>query len=96
VTVVLDPKLTPELTHEGLAREFTSVLQQGRKSARFEVSVASASGSTAPIQKFRGHRAPKASIADEVLAVAFEHGLGATGESADLNGRPVRYEIARA
>ncbi|MBA3847163.1 MAG: isoleucine--tRNA ligase, partial [Planctomycetes bacterium] len=38
VTVVLDTALTPELEREGLANEFTSIVQQARKSANLDVS----------------------------------------------------------
>jgi isoleucyl-tRNA synthetase len=96
VTVVLDPKITPELAQEGLAREFTSVLQQARKNAGLEVSdrirVGWDSTDADVAVAIDRH---KSSIADEVLAVEFERRPGGA-ESADLNGRPVRYAIAKA
>ena len=95
VMVVLDPALTPDLVKEGLAREFISVLQQARKSAAFDVSdrikVGFASTDEDVLSALERH---KKSIADEVLAVEFA--LGEGGETAELNGRPVRFSIAKA
>jgi isoleucyl-tRNA synthetase len=96
VTVVLDPKITPELAHEGLAREFTSVLQQARKNAGLEVSDRIRVGfESADADVMAAIERHKGSIADEVLAVEFEKRAGG-GESADLNGKSVRYSIAKA
>jgi isoleucyl-tRNA synthetase len=96
VTVVLDPELTPELVEEGLAREFNSVLQQARKNAGFEVSdrvsVRFFSSDAGVLAAIRRHQS---SIADEVLAVNFLEDE-ASAELADLNGRPIRYSIAKA
>jgi isoleucyl-tRNA synthetase len=96
VTVVLDPKLTPELLEEGLAREFNSVLQQARKTAGLEVSdrirVRFHSGDEGVLSAIHRH---KASIADEVLAVDFRQDDDST-DAAELNGRPIRYSIAKA
>jgi isoleucyl-tRNA synthetase len=96
VTVVLDPKISPELAHEGLAREFTSVLQQARKSAGFEVSdrirVAFDSSDPEVVAAIERH---KGSVGDEVLAVEFQR-LASSVETAELNGRPVRYSISKA
>jgi isoleucyl-tRNA synthetase len=95
VMVVLDPQLTPDLVKEGLAREFNSVLQQARKTAGLEVSdrirVRFASADEDVVSAIERHRQ---SIADEVLAVELVQ--GEAGETADLNGRPVRYSIAKA
>jgi isoleucyl-tRNA synthetase len=96
VTVVLDPKITPELAQEGIAREFTSVLQQARKNAGLEVSdrirVAFDSTDADVVSAIERH---KTSIADEVLAVAFERRTAGV-ESAELNGRPVRFSLEKA
>jgi isoleucyl-tRNA synthetase len=96
VMVVLDPKLSPELVEEGLAREFNSVLQQARKAKGFDVTDRIRVGFTstdrdvvAAIARYRQ------SIADEVLAIEFQEDAS-SGESADLNGRPVRYSIEKA
>jgi isoleucyl-tRNA synthetase len=98
VTVVLDPKITPELAHEGLAREFTSVLQQARKSAGLEVNdrirvvwQSHDPDVSGAIERHQGL------IGDEVLAVAFVRRDSDSGtESAELNGRPVRFAIQKA
>jgi isoleucyl-tRNA synthetase len=96
VTVVLDPTITPELAQEGLAREFISVLQQARKNAGLEVSdrIRVGFGSSDP-EVLAAARRHQGSIADEVLAVEFREDPAAT-ESAELNGRPVRYSVAKA
>src|SRR5258708_40300405 len=93
VTVVLDPKLTPDLVQEGIAREFNSVLQQARKNAGLQVSdrirVRFQSSDEAVSSAIRRH---KASIAEEVLAVEFAES-DACEESAELNGRSIQYTI---
>jgi isoleucyl-tRNA synthetase len=95
VTVVLDPQLTPDLMEEGLAREFNSVLQQARKNAGLEVSdrirVGFHSNDDAVRSAIHRH---KRSISEEVLAVEFQEDEG-SAESAELNGRPIRYSIAK-
>jgi isoleucyl-tRNA synthetase len=96
VTVVLDPRLTPDLLEEGLAREFTSVLQQARKAAGLEVSdrirVRFHSSDEQVLSAIHRHRNV---IAEEVLAVDFRQDDGGQ-EIAELNGRPIRYSIAKA
>jgi isoleucyl-tRNA synthetase len=96
VTVVLDPELTPELLEEGLAREFNSVLQQARKTAGLEVSdrirVRFHSSDEGVLSAIHRHQA---SIAEEVLAVDFRQDVDST-DTAELNGRPIRYSIAKA
>jgi isoleucyl-tRNA synthetase len=96
VMVVLDPKLSPELIEEGLAREFNSVLQQARKAKGLDVTDRIRVGFASPdrdvvtaIDRYRQ------TISDEVLAIDFRHDES-SGESADLNGRPVRYSIEKA
>ena len=96
--MVPDPKITPELAHEGLAREFTSVLQQARKSAGLEVNdrirvvwQSHDPDVSGAIERHQGL------IGDEVLAVAFVRRDSDSGtESAELNGRPVRFAIQKA
>ena len=96
VTVVLDPALTPELLEEGLAREFNSVLQQARKNAGLDVSdrirVRFQSGDEGVLSAIHRH---KGSIAEEVLAVDFRQDDD-SAEVAELNGRSIRYSIAKA
>src|SRR6266545_1546761 len=95
VMVALDPKLTPELVQEGLAREFNSVLQQARKNAGLDVSdrikVRFHSADEEVLSALHRH---KATIAEDVLAVDFRQDDTST-EPAELNGRPVRYAIAK-
>jgi len=96
VTLVLDTALTPELVEEGLAREFVSVLQQARKATGLEVSdrvrVVWDSEDPEVASAIERHAA---TIGEEVLAVDLRRESGAaTSES--INGRPVRYRLAKA
>ncbi len=96
VTVALDTALTPELTREGLAREFISVVQQARKDAGLEVSDRIAlrwwSDDTEVAAALDAHHA---FIADEVLAVDLRQDAAAA-TSADLNGRGARLTLTKA
>jgi isoleucyl-tRNA synthetase len=72
------------------------VLQQARKTAGLEVSdrirvrfQSSDDGVLSAIHKHKGY------IAEEVLAVDFRQDDEST-EVAELNGRPIRYSIAKA
>ncbi len=94
ISVALDTAITPELAAEGHAREFVSVLQQARKDAGFEVSdrinvlwQSDDAELAAAIERFAGY------IAGEVLATSFASGEAA--QTADLNGRPVRFAVER-
>jgi len=95
VTVALDTTLTPALESEGLAREFISLLQQGRKDAGLEVSdrirVTWHSDDANVQDALRTHAR---TIADEVLATAFVAMAG--GTAAELNGRTVQWSLAKA
>ena len=72
------------------------MLQQARKNAGLEVSDRIRVGFDSPdadvVAAIERH---KSSIADEVLAVEFERRAGAA-KAAELNGKPVRYSIAKA
>ncbi|MBA3684235.1 MAG: isoleucine--tRNA ligase [Planctomycetes bacterium] len=97
-TVALDATMTPELVAEGYAREFISVLQQARKATGLEVSdriaVRWASNDAdlrAAIERFADD------IAGEVLATSFTRVEAlADGEACDLNGKPLRFTLAKA
>jgi isoleucyl-tRNA synthetase len=97
LTVALDTALTDELKAEGLAREFTSVLQQGRKTAGLEVSdrirVRWHSPDAEVVAAVTTHAK---AIADEILAVAFDQAQAELPTGDDLNGRPVSYTIEKA
>ncbi len=96
VTVALDTALTPELTREGLAREFISVMQQARKDAGLEVSdrirLLWASDDAEVVTALTAHHD---FIADEVLAVELRQDPAAAS-MADLNGRAVRFLLTKA
>ena len=95
LTVALDPKLTPELVAEGIAREFVSHVQSLRKEAdldvadRIRVSVATDAEAAAAL------RAHAEFVKGETLAVAFDISEGGTGE-ADLNGHTAAIFLAKA
>jgi isoleucyl-tRNA synthetase len=97
VTVVLDTSLTPELLREGIGREFISVLQQARKAANLEVSDrihvqwhATDGDVGASVREYRD------AIASEVLASEFTESSTAFMATADLNGKPITYTLAKA
>ena len=94
LSVALDPKLTPELIEEGIAREFVSHVQNLRKEADFVVD-----------QKIRIVYASDDAVAKavdafidwicgETLAVSCERGEVAD-EPADLNGHPCSISVAK-
>lgn len=95
VTVVLDTTLTPELTREGLAREFNSVLQQARKAAQLEVTdrvrVRYDSSDPDVIAALETHHKD---VAEEVLAVEFLRDSSASIAD-ELNGKPIRYLLEK-
>ncbi len=95
-TLVLDTTLTPELVAEGLARELVSVLQQARKAQGLDVSdrvrVLFDISHAEVVLALEAHRA---TIAEEVLAVELERDAAAATEES-INGRSVRYSLAKA
>ncbi len=94
ITVALDTALDDALRAEGTAREFVSLLQNARKEAGLEVSdrirVSWACADPVVAAAVRAH---SASIAKEILAVEFDEGAGRA--EVDLNGVPVRYDLAK-
>ena len=80
---------------EGHAREFVSCLQQARKDAGLEVSDrirVSWSCADAEVDAAIGQHSVH--VASEVLATTFVRGEGA--QEADVNGRTVRFSLAKA
>jgi len=99
VTVLLDTLLSPELTSEGLAREFISLLQQARKAAELEVAdriVLRWDSADAQVQQSLAAFA--AMISEDVLASTLVRDAALPGDAAsgDLNGRSVRWMLAKA
>jgi isoleucyl-tRNA synthetase len=96
VTVVLDTALSDELVDEGVARELNSVLQQARKGSGLDVSdrvrVQWDSDDASVVRALERHARW---LADEVLAVEFQRDAAAATE-ATLNGKSVRYALAKA
>ncbi|MBQ6925692.1 MAG: isoleucine--tRNA ligase, partial [Kiritimatiellae bacterium] len=95
LSVALDPKLTPELNEEGIAREFVSHVQTLRKEADFVVDQKIRivyAGDDAVAQAVAAHCGW---ICGETLADSCEQGVVA-GESADLNGHPCSINVEKA
>jgi isoleucyl-tRNA synthetase len=96
VTVVLETALSDELVDEGLARELNSVLQQARKAEGLDVSdrvrVIWDSSDASVVRAVERHAKW---LAEEVLAVEFHKDQKAATE-ASLNGKPVRFTLAKA
>jgi isoleucyl-tRNA synthetase len=88
VVVALDEKLTPELTREGLAREFVNKVQNMRKDAdlnvsqRIRVSFAADDEVASAVEKFRDY------VCTETLTVGIERSAAAPAGATewDLNG----------
>jgi len=100
LVVALTTELTPELVREGLAREFTSKLQNARKTADFEVTQRIAvTYKTADAELLQALKEHGATIAEEILAVA----LGSVGtvpidapacvDQLDINDRACKIQI---
>lgn len=99
VTVALDAALTPALQAEGHANELRSIIQQARKDAGLAVSDRiTVAWDCADGERAAAIEQHAQSIASEVLAVRFvrDTALSADATSADLNGQPVRFSIAKA
>ena len=95
ITVVLDTELTPELVAEGLAREFTSVLQQARKDAGLDISDRIAvTWDSADSELAAALELHATTIAGEVLATRFGRGSG--GVETQINGKSVSYVLGKA
>ena len=92
VCVALDTTLDDSLRREGLAREFTSVLQQARKDAGLEVEDRIAvTWSSDNVEVLAALDTHAALIAEEILATSFVRGTAEL--TADLNGAPVTYSL---
>ena len=95
VSVVLDTELTQALISEGYVREFISKIQQTRKKKDFDVAdrIRIRYDGDGDLQKaietFRDM------IQDNALAISLEFSNGLEGESADLNGHPIRFVVER-
>ena len=95
VTAALDTALTPELLAEGLAREFTSVLQQARKDAGLDISDRIAvTWDSADSELAAALDLHATTISGEVLATHFKRGLG--GVETQINGKSVSYVLGKA
>ncbi len=97
LTAVLDTALTPELVAEGLAREFVSAIQDARKQAGLEVSDRirltwhSADAVLAAAITTHGP-----TIAEEVLAVAFDASAAPQAQTERLNSHDVSFALSKA
>jgi isoleucyl-tRNA synthetase len=98
VTVALELDLTPELVHEGLARELVRVVQDARKAAGLEVSDRILLGLDGDDEIRAVIDTWSAFVAGETLAIE----IGPTVDGADhivdvdVDGREVRIQLRRA
>ena len=96
----IDPRVTPELRKEGLAREVVSRVQRMRKDSGFAVSdrIRLAVSGSDELEAAVG--AHSEWIANEVLAVGIEAGVGIEKfhavQSVDIDGQPASIAIERA
>ncbi|MFU8780636.1 MAG: isoleucine--tRNA ligase [Kiritimatiellia bacterium] len=102
LVVALSTDLTPELVREGLAREFTSKLQNARKAADFNVTQRIAVAfETEDAELTKALEEHGATIAEEVLALELgpvsEVNLTAVvaTETLDINGVPCNIKIEK-
>jgi isoleucyl-tRNA synthetase len=94
LTVALDTALDEDLIQAGLAREFTSILQQARKSSGLAVAdrIQVRWRSQDPVVA-AAIQAYQEEIAREVLATAFSRDEQVGGTAAELNGRPIAFAL---
>jgi isoleucyl-tRNA synthetase len=94
ITVALDTRLDDALRREGIAREFTSLLQNARKDAGLEVTdrinVAWTCTDSDTAAALREHGP---AIAKETLAITFGEGNGTA--TLDVNGVPVAVSLSK-
>ncbi len=97
LVVALDADVTPELEHEGLARDLVRHVQQLRKELDLEVTdrirVAYDTDAEKLLQAIDEHRDR---IASEVLAKELERGAAAGGKELKILGLAVRLTVDRA
>ena len=101
LSVALDPKLTPELVAEGIAREFVSAVQNLRKEAGLEVddrirlAVATDAEAAAAIRAFADF-ARGETLADTLDITERGPGGEASRPLQDLNGHPAAITLEKA
>jgi isoleucyl-tRNA synthetase len=98
--VAIDPKVTPELRAEGLAREIVSRVQRMRKEAGLAVSDRITLWVAGPAEIVTAINLHKEWIASEVLATHLIMGGGSdsnhAAQSVDIDGQPVSIALERA
>lgn len=94
--VILDTTLTPELTAEGLAREFVSKVQQLRKTSGFEVMdnihirYAGDDETASALDTWREY------VMKETLAETMKRKDRVEGQETELNGHTAQIEVEKA
>ena len=99
VTVALELEITPSLRREGLAREITRIVQDGRKAAGLDVADRIAVGIVADGDAGRALEEHADAIAAETLAVELRRGDLADAtyrEESRVDGSSVRVALRRA
>lgn len=95
VTVALDVRLTNELIEEGFVREIISKVQTMRKESGFEITdriILRYSGNEKIAEIIKKHAEQ---IADEVLAIRMEEGIGENAREWNLNGERCTLSVER-
>ncbi|MDF1504401.1 isoleucine--tRNA ligase [Roseisolibacter sp. H3M3-2] len=104
LVAALDPRLTPELKQEGMARELVSRVQRLRKEAGLEVSDRIVLAVTGAPEVEAAVRAHEAYVAGEVLATSVRVGAGAADaihpsnrqtQAFDLDGSAVHVTLSK-
>jgi isoleucyl-tRNA synthetase len=83
-SVALDLALTPELIASGHVREVIRLIQERRKSDGFDISDRISVRWNAPAELIATITASASHIADEVLALSFEHDAAVAQEENEL------------
>ena len=95
LTVALDPKLTPDLVAEGIAREFVSHVQTLRKEAGLDVADRIRLSVSTDAEAAAALRAHAEFVKGETLALDLAVGEGGS-DDVDLNGHPAAISLAKA
>ncbi len=94
VVVGLETALTPELTAEGLAREFVAHVQAMRKEADFEVTQRIAAKVSCDAETQAALEAHRDYVMAETLMTALDYGGAEAAKVADINGHSVSISVS--
>jgi isoleucyl-tRNA synthetase len=95
LTVALDTTLTPELVHEGLAREFVNRVQNMRKDAGFDVTDRIRILFQAPPRITEAVEKLSTYVMSETLATQISQGTNGNATRMDIDGENCDITITR-